>query len=126
MLTAQQKKLLVFIQSKLAETGISPSFEEMKEALELKSKSGIHRLIKALEERGFIGRLPNRARALEVLKNADGLPTKKQVETNVIGGNFAPSSAATPLNNSDENGQYISVPMHGKIAAGTPIEGVRK
>ncbi|HTM94192.1 MAG TPA: repressor LexA, partial [Croceibacterium sp.] len=78
MLTAKQHELLLFIQRKLEETGISPSFEEMKEALELKSKSGVHRLISALEERGFLRRLPNRARALEVVRHPEDVTARSQ------------------------------------------------
>ncbi|MFA6220411.1 MAG: transcriptional repressor LexA [Erythrobacter sp.] len=122
MLTAKQHELIRFIQHKLAETGISPSFEEMKEALDLKSKSGVHRLISALEERGFIRRLPNRARALEVVK----LP-----EDAVIGGgrpraaNDSVIAPATPRAPAPEPANdIIEVPLHGRIAAGAPIEAI--
>jgi repressor LexA len=122
MLTAKQHELIRFIQQKLEETGISPSFEEMKEALDLKSKSGVHRLISALEERGFIRRLPNRARALEVVK----LP-----EDAVTGGsrpraaNDAVIAAATPRAPAPEPANdIIEVPLHGRIAAGAPIEAI--
>ena len=110
MLTAKQHELLLYIQRKLEETGISPSFEEMKDALDLKSKSGVHRLISALEERGFIRRLPNRARALEVLK----LPESKAATVTPIR-----PVAAAPANDTME------IPLHGKIAAGTPIEALQ-
>ena len=110
MLTAKQHELLRYIQRKLEETGISPSFEEMKEALDLKSKSGVHRLISALEERGFIRRLPNRARALEVLK----LP-----ET--LSATVTPIRPVVPAPANDT----LEIPLHGRIAAGTPIEALQ-
>jgi repressor LexA len=115
MLTRKQHELLSFIHERLGETGVSPSFEEMKEALDLKSKSGVHRLISALEERGFIRRLPNRARALEVLK----MPDK-------AGGNVVPlrapaSAPPAPANSND----IVELPLHGRIAAGTPIEALQ-
>jgi len=118
MLTRKQHELLRFIQSSLEESGVSPSFEEMKEALDLKSKSGVHRLISALEERGFIRRLPNRARALEVLRQPEDVTPpvgtkpaapKKPVE-------LARSAAPAPAND------VIEIPLHGRIAAGVPIE----
>jgi repressor LexA len=112
MLTRKQHELLLYIDARLAETGISPSFEEMKEALDLKSKSGVHRLISALVERGFIRRLPNRARALEVLKMPDA---KKAVAG--AGAGAAPLRAA--------NDDVIDIPLHGRIAAGTPIEALQ-
>ncbi|MEA3013467.1 MAG: repressor LexA [Sphingomonadales bacterium] len=110
MLTRKQHELLLYIDAKLAETGISPSFEEMKDALDLKSKSGVHRLISALVERGFIRRLPNRARALEVLK----MPDAKKA---VTAAGAAPPRAA--------NDDVIDIPLHGRIAAGTPIEALQ-
>lgn len=112
MLTRKQHELICFINDRLDETGVSPSFEEMKEALDLKSKSGVHRLISALEERQFIRRLPNRARALEVLKMPErGIktPTKAAPST-------APRPAPQPAND------VIEIPLHGRIAAGVPIE----
>lgn len=146
MLTRKQHELITFIQNRLEETGISPSFEEMKEALDLKSKSGVHRLISALEERGFIRRLPNRARALEVLRQADGSATRagatasSAVPESVssatitsgtasgsrntsVAGLKAPSlsvgsAAPTPAND------VIELPLHGRIAAGVPIEAL--
>jgi repressor LexA len=111
MLTRKQSELLTYIQARLAESGISPSFEEMKDALALKSKSGVHRLISALEERGFIRRLPNRARALEILRMPDAQA-----------GMAAPartSAAAPPAAN-----DVIDLPLHGRIAAGMPIEAL--
>lgn len=115
MLTPKQQELLRFIQNRLDEGGVSPSFEEMKEALDLRSKSGIHRLINALEERGFIRRLPNRARALEVLKLPEAMhrapkaaPPKPQLV------------AKAPIAAND----VIDIPLHGRIAAGVPIEAL--
>ena len=116
MLTPKQHELLCFIHYRLEETGVSPSFEEMKEALDLKSKSGIHRLINALEERQFIRRLPNRARALEVLKLAEGMDRPKPIA--------APAPrAATPQIPIAAN-DVIDIPLHGRIAAGVPIEAM--
>ncbi len=110
MLTKKQHELICFINDRLAETGVSPSFEEMKEALDLKSKSGVHRLISALEERQFLRRLPNRARALEVLK----MPERVEKRGQVIKPNFRPTPE--PAND------VIEIPLHGRIAAGVPIE----
>jgi len=119
MLTAKQHELLLFIQRKLEDSGISPSFEEMKEALDLRSKSGVHRLISALEERGFIRRLPNRARALEVVKLPDdALPGRGGAGDAVTRVTTPPS--ATPRAAND----VIDVPLHGRIAAGMPIEAL--
>jgi len=114
MLTAKQHELLTYINDRLHETGVSPSFEEMKDALDLKSKSGVHRLISALEERGFIRRLPNRARALEVTK----MPEAKGAAA-VAGA--APVTPPAPANSND----IVELPLHGKIAAGTPIEALQ-
>ena len=116
MLTAKQHELLQFIQQRLDASGISPSFEEMKEALGLKSKSGIHRLISALEERGFLRRLPNRARALEVLKVPEA--AKSQVRNDNVVRLRKPAPSLKPIAAND----IIEVPLHGKIAAGVPIE----
>lgn len=118
MLTAKQHELLHFIQQRLDASGISPSFEEMKEALGLKSKSGIHRLISALEERGFLRRLPNRARALEVLKGAEGTKAPAAPASDNIVPLRKPAPAMKPIAAND----IIEVPLHGKIAAGVPIE----
>ena len=112
MLTAKQRELLLFIDGRLKQDGVSPSFDEMREALDLKSKSGVHRLISALEERGFIRRLPNRARALEVLK----LP-----ETSAPTGTVTPIRPAVPAAANDT----MEIPLHGRIAAGTPIEALQ-
>src|SRR5438445_3094348 len=109
MLTAKQRELLLFIDNRLKESGISPSFDEMREALELKSKSGVHRLISALEERGFIRRLPNRARALEVVK----LPEVR-----------GSAPAVRPITAAPAN-DTMDIPLHGRIAAGTPIEALQ-
>jgi len=118
MLTAKQHELLHFIQQKLDASGISPSFEEMKEALGLKSKSGIHRLISALEERGFLRRLPNRARALEVIKVPEAAkPAGRNDRDNVVPLR-KPAPAMRPIAAND----IVEVPLHGKIAAGVPIE----
>lgn len=122
MLTAKQHELVRFIQQRLEETGISPSFEEMKDALDLKSKSGVHRLISALEERGFIRRLPNRARALEVLKgpeDAVAAPrTGRAANDGASIGRAVPRSAPQPAND------VVELPLHGRIAAGAPIEAL--
>ncbi|GMN13644.1 transcriptional repressor LexA [Altererythrobacter sp. MTPC7] len=123
MLTAKQHELIQFIQQRLEETGISPSFEEMKEALDLKSKSGVHRLISALEERGFIRRLPNRARALEVIRQPeDAVPASaaRPKAANDLVGVRAPAPATRPEPAND----VIEIPLHGRIAAGAPIEAL--
>ncbi len=121
MLTAKQHELLRFIHVRLEASGISPSFEEMKEALDLKSKSGVHRLIGALEERGFIRRLANRARALEVIKIPEGGGAKSVSTNNVI--NLAPSAKRAPAAPVAAN-DVMEIPLHGKIAAGVPIEAL--
>ena len=113
MLTRKQHELVCFINDRLAETGVSPSFEEMKEALDLKSKSGVHRLISALEERQFIRRLPNRARALEVLRMPDR-PVAKAAEK-------LPEREVREVPRQPAN-DVIEIPLHGRIAAGVPIE----
>ena len=117
MLTRKQHELLCFINDKLSEGGVSPSFEEMKEALDLRSKSGVHRLISALEERAFIRRLPNRARALEVLRMPERQPAKP---SNVVPLKVPPRAvpAAAPAND------VLRIPLHGRIAAGVPIEAL--
>jgi len=150
MLTRKQHELLLFINRHLAEHGVSPSFDEMKEALHLKSKSGIHRLITGLEERGFLKRLAHRARALEVVR----LPGEAAVKTpgsgeagdrreagftppgftpNVIPGRFRPftgphpagESPASPAVGAGSDSEAVTIPLYGKIAAGTPIEALR-
>lgn len=121
MLTAKQRELIVFIQQRLEETGISPSFEEMKEALDLKSKSGVHRLISALEERGFLRRLPNRARALEVIREpGDTTPARTAAPA---GDNVVAMPAPTARQPEAAN-DVIELPLHGRIAAGAPIEAL--
>lgn len=119
MLTRKQYELLNFINQRLDKSGVSPSFEEMKDALKLKSKSGIHRLITGLEERGFIRRLPHRARALEVVKLPDNMGGG--AKGNVLRHNFRATPAAAPL-----EGDNVSLPVLGKIAAGTPIEALNE
>lgn len=123
MLTAKQHELIRFIQEKLEETGISPSFEEMKEALDLKSKSGVHRLISALEERGFIRRLPNRARALEIIKLPEDSVTSASKPATVANDAVVAAHAAKPTAPEPAN-DIIDVPLHGRIAAGAPIEAI--
>ncbi|MFN4039766.1 MAG: transcriptional repressor LexA [Erythrobacter sp.] len=121
MLTAKQHELIRFIQQRLEETGVSPSFEEMKEALDLKSKSGVHRLISALEERGFIRRLPNRARALEVIRQPEDATPATRPALRLASEN-APVAAA-PKQREAAN-DVIDIPLHGRIAAGAPIEAL--
>lgn len=111
MLTRKQHELICFIEDRLADTGVSPSFEEMKDALELKSKSGVHRLISALEERGYLRRLPNRARALEVIKAPERGPEAKRP---------APPSVKRTM--PEPANDVVEIPLHGRIAAGVPIE----
>ena len=111
MLTRKQHELVCFINDRLNETGVSPSFEEMKDALDLKSKSGVHRLISALEERAFIRRLPNRARALEVLR----MPERTE-KAPVSKANIKSAPVREPAND------VVEIPLHGRIAAGVPIE----
>jgi repressor LexA len=133
MLTKKQRELLQFIQERLTETGgVSPSFDEMKEALGLKSKSGVHRLITGLEERGFIRRMPHRARALDIMRHPDeqrkAAPAKPAKEDrrgfspNVIHGDFTPSISGAVVAPAS---QTVQLPLYGKIAAGTPIEALR-
>ena len=114
MLTTKQHQLLCFIHERLGDTGVSPSFEEMKEALDLKSKSGVHRLISALEERSFIRRLPNRARALEVVRMPERTPATAA----------SPKSTAKPKILPIAANDVIELPLHGRIAAGLPIEAI--
>ncbi len=126
MLTRKQLDLLMFIHERLQESGVPPSFEEMKLALDLKSKSGIHRLITALEERGFIRRLPHRARALEILKLPESVGPRTAPSTrfkpNIIEG--ALGKATSPVSDSGPD-IAISVPVMGRIAAGTPISAIQ-
>jgi repressor LexA len=136
MLTRKQRELLQFIQERLGDSGISPSFDEMKDALGLKSKSGVHRLITGLEERGFIRRLPHRARALEVTRLSDdqmggraaaaaAAPAdsgKRGFSANVIRGDFTPTLTGAMV---AQTAETVQLPLIGKIAAGTPIEALR-
>jgi repressor LexA len=127
MLTHKQAELLRFINERLQETGVPPSFEEMKDAIDLRSKSGIHRLILALEERGFIRRLPNRARALEVLKlpemsSPSARPSRKGFNPSVIEGDLG---RVRPKTGEDEQSRNILIPVMGRIAAGTPIAAIQ-
>ena len=145
MLTRKQQILLQFIHTRLQEQGVPPSFDEMKDALDLKSKSGIHRLITALEERGFIRRLPNRARALEVIKmpeswGADSSPVLQDDAENVVRPQFGGGASSVPPTSSDnvsafpgsassnqeEESYGFSVPVMGKIAAGVPISAIQE
>ena len=119
MLTKKQKNLLMYINKKIRSSGVSPSYEEMKNSLNLKSKSGIHRLISALEERGFIRRLAHKARALEVLK----LP--ETASANDIYNSFSPSVIKGGLDVDNKRNSVSEVPVLGKIAAGTPIEAIQ-
>jgi len=119
LLTKKQRNLLVFINKKLRASGVSPSYEEMKDSLNLKSKSGIHRLISALEERGFIRRLAHKARALEVIK----LP--ETASANDIYNSFSPSVIKGGLYQGNTNIEELEIPILGKIAAGTPVEAIQ-
>jgi repressor LexA len=130
MLTRKQFELLRFIHERLTESGVPPSFDEMKDALDLRSKSGIHRLITALEERGFIRRLANRARAIEVIKLPDsvnhGIGRPRGFTPNVIEGDLGRVRAASANSDVDEDStRPIAVPVMGRIAAGTPIEAIQ-
>ncbi len=121
MLTRKQHELLRFIQIRLEESGVSPSFEEMKEALDLKSKSGVHRLISALEERGFIRRLPNRARALEVIRAPEDQGARKPALAAANSNVPEPAARSAPPVAAND---VIEIPLHGRIAAGVPIEAM--
>ena len=129
MLTRKQHELLMFVHERMKESGIPPSFDEMKDALDLKSKSGIHRLITALEERGFIRRLPNRARALEVIKLPDSMnPSlggkKARFEPSIIEGDLG--KVAKPVRKAGHGSESVAnIPVMGRIAAGTPIEAIQ-
>ena len=134
MLTRKQLELLQFIQQRMQESGVPPSFDEMKDALDLKSKSDIHRLIMALEERGFLRRLPNRARAIEILRMPDmpaakpaTAPEPRRFTPSVVEGGLSgkpPASKPPMLQAHDGNGQSVMVPVMGRIAAGTPISAI--
>jgi repressor LexA len=130
MLTRKQYELLQFINERLRETGVPPSFDEMKDALDLRSKSGIHRLITALEERGFIRRLANRARAIEVIKLPELGPgaggARRGFTPSVIEGNLGKVRTSSAAAGPDEDTNFpVSVPVMGRIAAGTPIEALQ-
>lgn len=136
MLTRKQYELLMFIHERLKESGIPPSFDEMKEALDLRSKSGIHRLITALEERGFIRRLPHRARALEIIRLpesvAPGLAARgRGFAPSVIEGSLGKAQPPRAVDNDDDDndkedhGSTVSIPVMGRIAAGTPISAIQ-
>lgn len=115
MLTKKQRQLLLYIHEQMSDSDVAPSFDEMKEALGLKSKSGIHRLITALEERGYLERLPQKARALAIKKLPAGLEAEQA----------ASSPPSSPLLQSTSNDDVVDIPLYGKIAAGTPIEAIR-
>lgn len=130
MLTEKQKELLLFIHERMQERGVPPSFDEMKDALDLKSKSGIHRLITALVERGFIRRLPHRARAIEVIKlpeNETSGAAKRGFQPSVIEGSGPPKSPPAPPQPPSHviDARTVSVPVMGRIAAGTPISAIQ-
>ena len=129
MLTRKQSELLRFIHERLQEEGVPPSFEEMKDALELRSKSGIHRLIMALEERGFIRRLANRARAIEVLRLPESAtvaaPRPQKFSPSVINGNVERLRAPAPSARESAADPMVMVPLMGRIAAGTPIAAIQ-
>ncbi|MCT8974360.1 transcriptional repressor LexA [Microbaculum marinisediminis] len=133
MLTRKQHELLMFIHERLKESGVPPSFDEMKEALDLRSKSGIHRLITALEERGFIRRLPHRARALEIVRLpesvAPGLAARgRGFAPSVIEGSLGktpPPPPPEPVETEAANSNAVAVPVMGRIAAGTPISAIQ-
>ena len=125
MLTRKQHELLMFIHERMKESGIPPSFDEMKDALDLRSKSGIHRLITALEERGFIRRLPNRARALEVLKQPEDIAGGKTTVRAAADANAALTALKpAPATPREPANDVIDLPLHGRIAAGVPIEAL--
>ena len=134
MLTRKQQELLLFIHERMRESGIPPSFDEMKDALDLASKSGIHRLITALEERGFIRRLPNRARALEVIRLPENVgvssTVQKKFSPSVIEGTLGKKPVVEPTRpafnaNDDDVGRSVTIPMMGRIAAGVPISAIQ-
>lgn len=129
MLTPKQKELLMFIHERLKESGVPPSFDEMKEALDLRSKSGIHRLITALEERGFVRRLPHRARAMEIIRLPESVPQSvaargRGFSPSVIEGSLGRASSSV-VAEAGSNGQTIALPIMGRIAAGVPAEAIQ-
>ncbi len=130
MLTRKQYELLTFVHQRLKESGVPPSFDEMKDALDLRSKSGIHRLIKALEERGFIKRLPNRARAIEIIRLPESMQPNPAVLAATRPRGFAPSViegnlGRAPASGAANSNEPVMVPVMGRIAAGTPIEAIQ-
>ncbi len=129
MLTKKQHQLLIFVHEHLSQHGVSPSFDEMKEALDLKSKSGIHRLITALEERGFIRRLAHRARAIEILRLPEDVEKQPQPSSgftpSVIEGRFSGISPSSAPPSDPVDAESLQLPLYGRIAAGTPIEALR-
>ncbi len=129
MLTRKQHELLRFINDRLAQTGVPPSFDEMKDALDLRSKSGIHRLIMALEERGFIRRLPNRARAIEVIRVPElapkPQPQRGRFSPSVVEGGLAGRAVQPPAAVARDDRGTIAIPVMGRIAAGTPISAIQ-
>ncbi len=128
MLTQKQKELLLFIHERMQAAGVPPSFDEMKDALDLKSKSGIHRLITALVERGFIRRLPHRARAIEVIKlpeGSDNAPKRSGFQPSVIEGSGRKQQILSPPPSVTIDSRTVSVPVMGRIAAGTPISAIQ-
>lgn len=128
MLTQKQKELLLFIHDRMRADGVPPSFDEMKDALDLKSKSGIHRLITALVERGFIRRLPHRARAIEVIKlpeGGDSAPRKGGFQPSVIEGSGGRAGDVAQPSSVAIDSRTVSVPVMGRIAAGTPISAIQ-
>jgi len=129
MLTKKQRDLLLFIHERLQENGVAPSFEEMKDALNLKSKSGIHRLISALEERNFIRRLPHRARALEIIRLPDSEDNVPASQDNLFKADFRPDFQSASGKTAQEvapDPNTVDIPLHGRIAAGTPIEALEQ
>ncbi|MDW5313635.1 transcriptional repressor LexA [Rhizobium sp. PL01] len=129
MLTRKQQELLLFIHERMKESGVPPSFDEMKDALDLASKSGIHRLITALEERGFIRRLPNRARALEVIKLPEAysmsLQPKRGFSPSVIQGSLGVQPVPPAPVKTASHSDTVSIPVMGRIAAGVPISAIQ-
>ena len=128
MLTKKQHELLSFIHDRVSETGVAPSYEEMKDALELKSKSGVHRLVYALQERGFIRRLPNRARALEVIRlpeSVGAVAGQRRFTPSVVEGGLAGKTKAPAQATPDPRDREMSIPVMGRIAAGTPISAIQ-
>lgn len=126
MLTRKQHELLRFIHDRMRESGVPPSFDEMKDALDLRSKSGIHRLIMALEERGFIRRLPNRARAIEVIRMPDTAPAMRgKFSPSIVEGGLGKVRSLPAQREQDDNGRMVAIPVMGRIAAGTPISAIQ-